>query len=104
MQRIRRLPRPPVIAGLGLAVALAAATVMASGRSPQAFHAHRTVVHVTCRGGLVAEADGKCSRAGAVEGPIESFTAAEQRAAKQTAPFQTVAPGAYASAIAQRSP
>jgi hypothetical protein len=102
MQRIRRLRREAVIAGLGLVVALAAAATLAYGHSPRAFHAHRNVVHATCRAGLVAETDGKCNRAGAVEGPIESFTAAEQRAAKQTAPFQTVAPGAYSNAMAQR--
>src|SRR5690242_14626033 len=101
MQRIRRFRREAVIAGLGLAVTLAA--VLAYGGSARTFQAHRNVVQVTCRAGFAAEGDGACSRVGGVEGPIESFTSAEQRATKQTAPFQTVAPGAYANAMAQRA-
>src|SRR5436190_16232690 len=102
MHDVGRLRRAIVIAGLLAAVALAAAVARAWPHEQRAFHAHRLVVKVDCRGGLVAEKDGRCSRAGSVEGPVETFTSAEQRAMKQTAPFQTVAPGAYANAMAQR--
>src|SRR5436190_13566450 len=83
------------------------------------FHAHTNVLAVSgCKPGSVAENDAKdeeakdedgdkgavkCTKLGSVEGPIETFTAAEQRATKQSAPFQTVAPGALANAIAQRA-
>ena len=48
MQRIRMLRREAVIAGLGIAVALAAATAIAYRHSPRAFHAHRKSP-ATCR-------------------------------------------------------
>jgi hypothetical protein len=60
------------------------------------------VIAAGCHAGFVRE-DGHCARLGGVEGPIESFTLAEQRAMKQTAPFQTVAEGAFANAMAQRA-
>jgi hypothetical protein len=77
--------------------------IASGGRSP--FRAHTKVIAAGCPSGFVAESDaaGRCVRAGSLEGPIESFTLAEQRALKQTAPFQTVQPGAYAAAMAARA-
>src|SRR5206468_5788403 len=73
-------------------VGCAAAAAFAFGRSGPAFHVHHNLLAV----------DRHVSRE-AAEGPIESFTMAEQRAMKQTAPFQTVADGAAANAMAQRA-
>src|SRR3954471_12421576 len=91
MQRLARLRRELVVGGV-LAVGCAAAAVFAFGRSGPAFHAHQNVLAV----------DRHVSHETA-EAPIESFTMAEQRATKQTAPFQTVADGASANALAQRA-
>jgi hypothetical protein len=104
MTKVSRLRRELVIGALFLLVGIAATIAIASGgRSP--FRAHTNVVAASCKSGFVAEGDaaGHCVRAGSVEGPIESFTLAEQRALKQTAPFQTVASGAYANAMSQRA-
>src|SRR5215216_1359123 len=101
MQHLTRLRR---VLFAVLAVGLAAAAAIATAGDRHAFRAHSNVVAVQCAGGLVADADGgRCVRPGSVEGPIESFVLAEQRALKQTAPFQTVAQGAFANAIAQRT-
>lgn len=77
--------------GIVLVAGIAAAAV-AFGAGRPAFSAHRNVLAV----------DRRASQEG-VEGPIETFTMAEQRAMKQTAPFQTVADGAFANAMAQRA-
>jgi hypothetical protein len=100
--RARR--RVLAVAALAAAVSVVGVALLApSGRL--VFHATRDVVSVHCRPGYVAERDreARCSRVGGVEGPIETFTEAEQRASKQTAPFQTVAPGAFENAMAQRA-
>jgi len=102
MQHVGGLRRPILVAAVLAAVALAAVVARSWPQGQRAFHAHRVVVKVACGSGLVAEKNGHCSRPGSVEGPVETFTSAEQRAMKQTAPFQTVAPGAYANAMAQR--
>src|SRR6266576_3934658 len=104
MTNVLRLRRELVIGALFVIVGTAVAIAIASdGRSP--FRAHFNVIAAGCRSGFVAESDaaGRCVRAGSVEGPIESFTLAEQRALKETAPFQTVQPGAYAAAMAARA-
>jgi hypothetical protein len=104
MSNVSRLRRELVIGALFLIVGTAATIAIASGgHSP--FRAHTKVIAAGCKSGFVAESDsvGHCVRAGSVEGPIESFTLAEQRALKQTAPFQTVQPGAYAAAMAARA-
>ena len=104
MTKVLRLRRELVIGALFLVVGAAATIAIASGgHSP--FRAHIKVIAAGCRSGFVAESDAAahCVRAGSVEGPIESFTLAEQRALKQTAPFQTVQPGAYAAAMAARA-
>ena len=101
MTKVPRLRRELVIAALCLIVGVAATIAIASSaRGP--FRAHTKVIAAGCRAGFVAEG-ARCTRVGSVEGPIESFTLAEQRALKQTAPFQTVASGAYANAMAQRA-
>jgi hypothetical protein len=104
MTKVPGLRRELVIGALFLLAGIAATIAIASGgHSP--FRAHTKVLAAGCQGGLVAELDaaGHCVRAGSVEGPIESFTLAEQRAMKQTAPFQTVHPGAWAAAMAARA-
>src|SRR3954470_989948 len=106
---LRRRLAIPALALAGVALAAVVAVVTTTG-ARGAFKAHRVVVHVACKSGYVAEQDVKedkdnasCSRVGGVEGPVETFTEAEQRASKATAPFQTVAPGAWANAHAQRN-
>ncbi|HEY6961109.1 MAG TPA: hypothetical protein VI408_04385 [Gaiellaceae bacterium] len=91
MKRIPRLRRELVVLGVS-AVAVSAAAAFAFAGSSATFRAHRDVIAV----------DRHAARE-AVDGPIESFAAAEQRSMKQTAPFQTVADGAYANAMAQRA-
>src|SRR4029079_10503472 len=81
-----------LLVAVAFTVACAVAATLAVGRSGPAFHAHRNVLAV----------DRHISNE-TVEGPIESFTMAEQRAMKQTAPFQTVADGAHANAMSQRA-
>src|SRR5436309_1913768 len=101
MTHFPRLRRELVIGSLFLFAGIAATIAFASGgHSP--FRAHTKVLAAGCRAGYVAEG-AHCARVGSVEGPIESFTLAEQRAMKQTAPFQTVAPGAFANAMSQRA-
>jgi hypothetical protein len=104
MTKVLRLRRELVIGALFLVVGAAATLAIASGGHTP-FRAHIKVIAAGCRSGFVAESEsaGHCVRAGSVEGPIESFTLAEQRALKQTAPFQTVQPGAYAAAMAARA-
>ncbi|MCW2964662.1 MAG: hypothetical protein JWO17_1914 [Actinomycetia bacterium] len=104
MTNVPRLRRELVIGALFLFAGIAATlAIAAGGQSP--FRAQTKVLAVSCHAGFVAESDsaGHCVRAGSVEGPIESFTLAEQRATKQTAPFQTVHPGAFAAAMAARA-
>jgi hypothetical protein len=104
MTKVPRLRRELVISALFLLAGIAATIAIASGgHSP--FRAHTKVLAVGCHAGFVAESDsaGHCVRAGSVEGPIESFTLAEQRAMKQTAPFQTVHPDAFVAAMAARA-
>jgi hypothetical protein len=86
----RRLRRELVLASL-LALVGAAATLAAAGSGHGAFHARTNHYSV----------DRKAAEAGPDEA-LETFTAAEQRSMKQTAPFQTTAPGAFANAMAQR--
>ena len=88
---------------VGALVAIAAAIALTAAGGAHVFHAKRLVIRVTCKAGLVAEDRGGCARVGGVEGPIETFTAAEQRATKETAPFQTVAEGAWLNAWQQRA-
>ena len=95
---MRHLTRLRRVSFATILIVLGAVAAVATADDRQAFHAHRSIVAVRCAGGLVADAaDGRCVSAGAVEGPIESFVLAEQRALKQTAPFQTVAHGAFAN-------
>src|SRR3954468_5660424 len=101
MQNVARLRRELVIGALFVLIGLAATIAIASG-GHRPFRAHMKVIAAGCQAGFVRE-DGHCARIGGVEGPIESFTLAEQRAMKQTAPFQTVASGAFANAMAQRA-
>ena len=95
--------RTAVVAALVVFVAVAAAAVLSLTATGGRAAAHKRLVAVGCRAGTVAENDGGCSVIGGPEGPIETFVAAEQRASKATAPFQTVAPGALANALAQRA-
>jgi hypothetical protein len=91
MKRITRLRRELVVVAVLVLVA-AGAAAFAFGRPGSAFRAHRNVVGVRHRASHEA-----------VEGALETFTAAEQRSLKQTAPFQTVADGAFANALSQRA-
>src|SRR4051794_28237834 len=96
--------RAIVVAAVALAGALALAAALALATAGgHGFAAKQRVLAVRCAGGRVLDAGGDCAPLGAPEGPIESFTAAAQRAAKTTSPFATVAPGAYANALAQRA-
>ena len=90
MKNVTRLRRELVL-GVLAELVFAAASFALAANGPHAFRSHvnHTALHA--------------QRAEGVEGPIESFTAAEQRAMKQTAPFQTANPGAYANAVAQRA-
>jgi photosystem II stability/assembly factor-like uncharacterized protein len=102
MQNVPRLRRE-LVGALFILVAALAATIALAG-SDSGFRAHRNLSGVGCQGALVPETDASgCVRAGSVEGAIESYTLAEQRAMKQTAPFQTVHPGAWAAAMAARA-
>lgn len=101
MTHFPRLRRELVI-GLLFLLAGVAATIAVAARGQSPFRAHTKVIATGCRAGFAADG-ASCRRIGSVEGPIETFTLAEQRAMKQTAPFQTVAPGAYANAMAQRA-
>ena len=91
MTQVRRLRRELVLGALALLVAAAATVAVAGTHRTSAFHAHRNLL-----------ATKQQLRAEGVEGPIETFLAAEQRTLKQTAPFQTSHPGALANAMAQR--
>ncbi len=95
MKHFPRLRRELAV-GLLFLLAGVAATIAVASRGHSPFRAHTNVLATGCHGAT-------CERIGSVEGPIESFTLAEQRAMKQTAPFQTVVPGAFASAMAQRA-
>ena len=101
MTHFPRLRRELVI-GLLFLIAGVAATIAVASRGHSPFRAHTNVLAAGCHAGFAADG-ARCDRIGGVEGPIESFTLAEQRAMKQTAPFQTVAPGAFANAMAQRA-
>jgi hypothetical protein len=73
-----------VLGLLALSAALALATAGAGG----GFAAKQKLLAVRCPAGQVAEAGGDCAQIGGVEGPIESFAAAAERTAKQSAPFR----------------
>jgi hypothetical protein len=90
------------VVALGL-LALSAALAFATAGGDAGFSAKQRILAVQCRVGQAPEAGGECSPLGAPEGPIESFALAAERTARQSAPFQTIAPGAQASALAQRS-
>jgi hypothetical protein len=87
---------------LGL-LAISAALALATAGGGGGFAAKQKLLAVRCPVGQVAEAGGDCAQIGGGEGPIESFAAAAERTAKQSAPFQTVAPGAAANALNQRN-
>ncbi|HET7450138.1 MAG TPA: hypothetical protein VFJ78_06035 [Gaiellaceae bacterium] len=90
MHKVLR-PRREFILGLLFAVVGVAATLAVAANHRHPFRAHLNRVAVT-----------RPAHAEMVEGTIETFRAAEERAMKQTAPFQTASPGAYANAMAQR--
>jgi len=73
-----------VLGLLALSAALALATAGAGG----GFAAKQKLLAVRCPAGQVAEAGGDCAQIGGVEGPIESFAAAAERTAKQSARFR----------------
>src|SRR5438034_8217471 len=89
------------------ALALAAAAVGFSRSSHHAAAAKRILAASSCPAGSAnerdADAKGGCLPLNKPESPIESVLAAGERTARQTMPFDTVAPGAAANALAQRN-
>src|SRR5581483_11355733 len=86
-----RLRRELLVLGVIALLLAAAATIAFASHGRNAARAHTKVIAV-----------GRVEQEG-VEGPIETFVAAEQRASKRTSPFATEAQGAYANALAQRA-
>jgi len=95
---------------LAVATLAAAAVALSFARASSPHHvaaAKRILQASSCPAGSASEKDadakGGCLPLNKPEGPIESVLAAGERTARQTMPFDTVAPGAAANALAQRS-
>jgi hypothetical protein len=95
------------VAALAALALLAAA--LGSSRSHHAAASKRILDASSCPAGSASEreadadAKGGCLPLNKPESPIESVLAAGERTARQTMPFDTVAPGAAANALAQRN-
>src|SRR5919197_739363 len=87
--------------------AVALGFARASSPHPHAATGKRILQASSCPAGSASERDadakGGCLPLNKPESPIESVLMAGERTARQTMPFDTVAPGAYANALNQRS-
>src|SRR5919197_6062775 len=95
---------------LALAAFALAAVALGFARASSPHHATtgKSILKApACPAGTASERDadakGGCLPLNKPESPIESVLAAGERTARQTMPFDTVAPGAYANALNQRS-
>src|SRR5690348_16797020 len=97
---------------LALAAFALAATALGLARVSSPHHASaakRILRASSCPAGSASERDADaeakdgCLPLNKPESPIESVLAAGERTARQTMPFDTVAPGAAANALAQRN-
>src|SRR5437588_7211705 len=95
---------------LAVATLASAAVALSFARASSPHHvaaAKRILQASSCPAGSASEKDadakGGCLPLNKPEGPIESVLAAGERTARQTMPFDTVAPGAAANALAQRN-
>ena len=100
------------LACLAVAALALAAAVVGSSRSHHSVAAKRILEASSCPAGSASEreaadrdadAKGRCLPLNKPESAIESVLMAGERTARQTMPFDTVAPGAVANALAQRS-
>jgi hypothetical protein len=94
-----------VVAVLGTIVALAAGLALAGGNGAGSTSAAKPrLVPVTCAPGYAADAaDDGCASVAAPERMIEAVKMAAERTARETMPFDTVAPGARENALKERS-
>ncbi len=91
-----------VLALVPLVGVVVAASVVETGGSKGTPHGKRVLAQ-RCAAGLAAEANGECVPLNGPESVLETTLMERQWAARSAAPFDTVAPGAYASAVAEKA-